>query len=265
MFLVAGAARFGASYCQARQFEPPQRERVPADDFTYWQFLSKIGKSNFANFTVALALFHGSANLTGPFLQLYLLKDLNYGYVDYVVLPVTSLVATLVLLPFWGRAVDRWGNMLVVRISVLMISFIPLVYIGPPRYWLIVSGWVVGGAAWSGLNLATFNYVMEVATPRRRVRCFSYMYATLGIGVAAFMFAGGPVAELLPKLYGYRMQSLFLLSVALRLAAAVVLVSFVREVANRPQAQAMELFYELPAVRPTVDFLRYIARPFTRS
>jgi MFS family permease len=265
MFLVAGVSRLGASYCQARQFEPPQRERVPAEDFTYWQFLRKLGESNFANFTVALAVFSGAANLTGPFLQVYLLDDLHYGYGDYAMLPVASLVATVLMLPFWGRVADRWGNMLVVRICVLVISFIPLVYLGTPRYWLFIFGWVVGGAAWSGLNLAAFNYVMDTATPRRRVRCFAYMYATRGIGVALFMFGGGPAAELLPPLFGYRMQSLFLLSVALRLAAAVVLVSFVREVAARPQAQAMELVYELPAVRPTMEFLRYLARPFTRN
>lgn len=265
MFLVAGVARFGASRCLARQFEPPPRERIPAEDFTYRQFLGKLGRSNFANFTVALAVFYGAANLTGPFLQIYVLRDLDYGYLSFVILPLASMTAKVATIRFWGRLADRWGNMLVIRVCTLIISFVPLVYLGTPRYWLFVVGWVLGGAAWAGMDIATFNYVMDAATPRRRVRCFAYLNATQGAGVALFMLAGGPVSEMLPPLFGYRMQSLFLLSIALRLAAAVVLVSFVREVAARPQAQALELFYELPAVRPTMEFLRYIARPFTRT
>ena len=267
-FAAAAVLRFGASLFVARQHEPPARgEKTPAEDFTFWQFLSKTGESNFANFTVLFALLNGGAYLTGPFFASYVMKDLGRDAFTYATFPICAIVSSMIFVRFWARVADRWGNLLVIRVTSVLLALIPLLYLGDARVriWPLYIGWVAGGAVWSGLNLASFNLVMETATPRRRVRCYAYMQATLGIVVAAFMLVWGVLADHLPVFFQYRLQTVFLCSVFMRMLPALGMIFLVKERKPRPEADALEVFYELPAVRPTAEFLRGLTRPFSRS
>ncbi|HOX07900.1 MAG TPA: MFS transporter [Planctomycetota bacterium] len=267
-FALAALLRFGASLFVARQHEPPARgEKTPAEDFSYWQFLSKTGESNFANFTVLFALLNGGAYLTGPFFTAYVMKDLGCDAFTYATFPICAIVSSMFFVRFWARAADRWGNLLVIRVTSVLLALIPLLYLGNGhvRLWPLYIGWVAGGAVWSGLNLASFNLVMETATPRRRVRCFAYMQATVGIVVAGFMLVWGSLADHLPVFFQHQLQTVFLCSVFLRMLPALGMIFLVRDRHPKPEAGALDLFYELPAVRPTADFLRGLVRPFSRS
>jgi hypothetical protein len=176
--------------------------------------------------------------------------------------------------------------MLVIRVTAVLLALIPLLYLtdghayswsldftwlfGRPvtlqfLSWPLFIGWIVGGAVWSGLNLASFNLVMETATPRRRVRCYSYMQATVGIVVAAFMFGWGAVVDYLPRFFQYQLQTIFLCSMFLRMLPALGMIFLVKERSSRPEAGALDLFFELPAVRPAAEFLRAVAKPFMRG
>ncbi len=284
IFALAGLLRLGASLCLGRQHEPPARgEKTPAEDFTYWQFLRKTPESNFARFTVLFALLNGGAFLTGPFFATYVMNDLHCGYLQYTLFQMCAIVTSMIFVRFWARVADRWGNMLVIRVTAVLLSLIPLLYVVDGRAhawsldvgwltgrgtvlefasWPLYLGWLGGGAVWSGLNLASFNFVMETATPRRRVRCYSYMQATVGVVVAAFMFGWGAIVEHLPVLFQYRLQTVFLCSMFLRMLPALGLIFLVKERVERPEAGALDLFFELPAVRPAAEFLRALAKPF---
>ncbi len=266
VFAIAGALRFGASVYVARQHEPPTRgEKTPAADFTYWQFLRRTGASNFATYTVLFALLNAGAYLTGPFFATYVLRDLHCDYFTYVMFPICAVCTSMIFVRFWARVADRWGNMLVIRIASVLLALIPLLYLGDGRLWPMYIGWLAGGAAWAGINLASFNLVTETATPRRRVRCYAYMKATVGIVVAAYMFGWGALADHLPRLFHHQLQTIFLCSVVLRLLPALGMIFLVKERVPRPTAGVRDLVAELPAVRPAADFLREWVRPFNRS
>jgi MFS family permease len=167
-----------------------------------------------------------------------------------VLLPTVSLFSRLCFIRFWGRVTDRWGNMLVLRVCAVGLTLFPLLYLGPPRFTLMVLVFAIGGIAWGGLDLACFNFVMEAVTPQRRARCFAYMEGTAGIAVALYAFAGGWLTEHLPPLCGYRAQSLFLLSVGLRLVPALGLILLIREVRkSRPEFSVAAAARDLPLVR----------------
>ena len=266
IFATASALRFGSSWFLSQQHEPPAHgEKTPAEDFTYWQFLRKTGESNFANFTVLFALLNGGAYLTGPFFATFVLRDLQCDYFTYVMFPICAIVTSMTFVHFWARVADRWGNMLVIRLTSMLLAFLPLLYLGNGRLWPMYIGWLLGGVAWSGLNLATFNLVTETATPRRRVRCYAYLQATIGIMVAIVMFVVGAVADHLPRLFHHQLQTVFLCSFVLRLLPALGMIFLVKERLPRPAVGMRALVAELPAVRPAVDFLRELVRPFNRN
>jgi MFS family permease len=294
IFAAAGVMRFLAASFASRQYEPKAEARVPARDFTYWQFLSRTGRSNFATFAVCLATLSAGSTLAGAFFPVYFLRDLKgvpvEGFVGdtcalvarllaaagigngefrlafdlstFAVLPFVGWAVRLLFARFWGRVADRWGNVWVMRICALLASLCPLCYLGEPRFTLMLLAWVIGGIGWGGMDLASLNYAMEAVTPPRRVRCISYLNATVGIATAAFAFAGGLLAEHLPPLCGYRMQSLFLLSGVLRFLPALALILLIREVRpNRPPFSVEAMLGELPGLRQAAEFLRAMARP----
>lgn len=266
VFAVAGVLRFGASLFIRRQHEPLARgEKTPAEDFTYWQFLRRTGKSNFATYTVLFALLNGGAYLTGPFFATYVLRDLHCSYLTYVMFSICAISSAMIFVRFWARVADRWGNLFVIRLASVLLAFIPLLYLGDGRLWPMYLGWIAGGAVWAGINLASFNLVTETATPRRRVRCYAYMQATIGMVVAAFMFGWGALADHLPLLFHHQLQTIFLCSVVLRLLPALGMIFMVKEREPRPIAGVRDLFAELPAVRSAAELLRELLRPFSKS
>ena len=90
---------------------------------------------------------------------------------------------------------------------------------------------------------------MEAVTPQRRARCLAYMEGTAGIAIALYAFAGGWLTEHLPPLCGYRAQSLFLLSVGLRLLPALGLIVLIREVRkSRPALSMAAVVKDLPVI-----------------
>ena len=266
VFGIAGVLRAGSSMLLGRQHEPAVHgARTSADDFTYWEFLLKTGTSNFATFTMLFALLSGAANLTGPFFATFIFRDLGYDYFTYVTFPMCAIVTSMIFVRFWARLADRWGNLFVIRIAALLLAFIPLLYLGDKRLGPLYGGWLMGGMVWSGINLATFNLVTELSSPRHRVRCYAYLQATVALVVAAFMFGWGMLVDHLPRIFHYQIQTVFLCSFVLRLLPALGLVFLVKEPVTRPAAGVRAVFAELPAVRPVAELLRELVRPFSRN
>jgi len=264
IFAFASASRLASAGFLARQHEPPPREKLPAKDFSYWQFLRKVRTSNFARFAIALAFLNAGAAIAAAFIPVYLLRTLGLDYGTYALLLTVSLLSSLLFVRFWGRIIDLYGSRLVLRLVALGVALVPLVYVGPASVPIFIVAYAIGGAMWSGLNLAAFNYVMEAATPKRRVRCFAYMNVTIGVLSATFLMGAGAVASRLPVLFAHPLQTLFLASALLRLAPAIVLGFTIRELSEKPRARAMDVLRELPGIRPTTGFLRHRHRPFRR-
>jgi MFS family permease len=264
VFIVAAACRVASGLFLRKQYEPQLTEPTPAHDFTYWQFLAKVRESNFTRFVVGFAFLNAAAFFAGAFSAVYVLRDLRYGYGTLAFLSIVSLASSLFFVRFWGRVSDRYGNRFVLRICALSIVPIPLIYATSTSIGALAAAHAIGGAVWSGFGLSGFNYVMEAATPKRRVRCFAYMNVTVGVLAAAAAIAGGEIAIRLPVVIQYRLQTLFLISAGLRIPPAILLAFGIRQLSEKPEVGALQLFYELPAVRPTVWLLRSLARPFRR-
>jgi MFS family permease len=265
LFALAGACRLASAGLLGRQFEPPIIERPSIRDFTYLQFLSKIGRSNFANFAVCLAVMHGGAFMTYAFFQVYLVRDLGYDYGTFALLPCCAVVSSMFFVRFWGRVAERWGNRAVLRLCTSALAVIPVLYLLPPALPLFIAAHLLGGACWGGVNLASFNYVMEAATPRRRMRCYAFMMATMLIVMGCCTLTGGLIAGYVPLLFTYRLQTMFLIAAVLRALPVLAFLFVIKELTNKPPADARQMFWELPMVRSTAGLSRYLAQTIRRN
>jgi MFS family permease len=268
LYVVAAVIRFFSGLALWAQYEPPLNFMPTPRDFTYVEFLSKAPTSNFARFTIFVALVHGTTAIAGPFFNVYFLKELHIPHATFAMIVNGNLIGTLLFLPFWGKVGDRHGNWFVTRVTAFGIAALPLPYLfltSPTWLWILNFA---AGALWCGFGLATFNYLLEAVTPQRRVRCAAYMAATVGFAVFIFGLFGGWLATVLPPLLfwpsGY--QTLFAVSALLRFAAVGVIVGFdlIREIRNVKPVDPSEVLAEFPGVRLTLDFARNAYRLFRR-
>lgn len=195
---------------------------------------------NFLKFLLYLGLWMFAINLSAPFFNLYMMKDLalDLGTVTLY----TSLVAgaNLVMLVFWGRLADRIGNRPLLLLVGIVIAVTPLfwLFVGSDSVsvwvWLPLIHLVCGGFG-AAIDLCITNIQMSVAPANRPSQYYAIAAAVAGTCGGLGSAAGGFIAglDIIAGLTG-----LFALSAILRLLALLPLV-FVQEPRSQSVVQLM--------------------------
>ena len=203
IFTLAAAARYVSGYFISRMDEPPHR-KDPASDFTFFMFLRRFRESNFLKFVVFSGCFTFGTYISAPFFAVFMLRDLQLGYLTYMMLQVCSSVAGLIAQPLWGRHGDLVGNVRVLRLSSFLAALVPLFWLFSqhPAYLMLVQ--MFAGFAWSGLTLSSGNFIYDAVTPQKRVRCIAYFNVINGVALFLGSSVGGYLASRLPPVLGTR-------------------------------------------------------------
>jgi MFS family permease len=251
IFLAAGAARFiSASYIAG--MIDLDRRRAPGGDFTLLMFLARFRESNFVKFVAFVATLTFAAYLASPFFAVFMLRDLGFSYLTYMVLQVISTVTGLIALPLWGRHADVVGNVRVLRLSGFCVTLVPLFWLISHNVFYLAMVQVLAGFAWGGVTLSSANFIYDAVTPSKRVRCISYFNLLNGIALFLGASAGGLLASTLPPLRGYPLLTLFALSSLCRLVLYFLLFNRFSEVRPSKAVSLQELFFSVVGIRPLV-------------
>lgn len=245
---AAALSRMVSRYWLSRLKEGTWQE--PAESqFSFWQFIRQVRTSNFAQFSLCLGLFNFATHLAAPYMAVYMLQELRFGYFTYAVVVLTGSTAAFLSATRWGAAGDRFGNMLVARSTMVAISILPLLWpLSRAPLWFFLM-FLIGGSLWGGLDLAMVNFVYDASSPRKRTRCLAYFNVINGCGVSLGALAGGWLIGWLPPLYSSSIVSVFYCSAVLRFLAAVVFIRAVREVRPVRQVGLREVMYDLVGQR----------------
>jgi MFS family permease len=193
-------------------------------------FLPAILKDyNFLIFLGYVILWTFAVNLSAPFFNIYLLKDLNLDVSLVTIYNSLSAGANLLLLLFWGKLADRWGNRPLLILVGVLVAITPMLWLVTGSY--PVALWVclpllhlLGGTTMGAIELCTKNIQMEIAPIKQPSTYFAIAAAVAGLAGACGTTAGGFLAEV----PGMSLGGLFALSAGLRLIAILPLV-LVRE------------------------------------
>lgn len=255
VFLIAAAARLLSASCIARMKDVPQK-RDPASDFTFFMFIARFRESNFVKFVMFMATLSFAAYLGAPFFAVFMLRDLQFGYLDYMALQVVSTVSGLIALPLWGKHADLVGNVRVLRLSGFLVSLIPVFWIVSQNIFYLAFVQMFGGFAWSGVMLCGTNFIYDAVSPQKRVRCIGYFHVINGAALFLGASLGGFLASRVPPLQGYPLLTLFLLSGMARLFFYFTLFDRFREVRPSRDVSIQELFFSVVGIRPLIGISR---------
>lgn len=239
LFSLAAIGRFFSVSYIKKQHEP-KFEFNKKSYFSFFQFVKKMHSNNFGKYVIFVSLISFGVALCSPFFAVYMLKDLQFSYVFFTIITMTSIVATLIFLPFWGRLSDKYGNVIVFRLCAVFISFVPV-------FWLLSSFLnltqttllilliiieIISGFVWAGFNLSTSNFVYDAVSRQKLALCITYFSFINSIGSLIGAIIGGVLSSSQSfSLFGLSpILSLFLLSGIFRLAPSLFIGIKLKEV-----------------------------------
>ena len=203
LFIAAGCGRGMSSYYLWRMHDPePEPQSCGPRNLSrsFAQLRESLRDRTFRHYSLFVAGMQGMVAISAPFFAVYMLRDLQFTYLEYSLNSIASVATQFVCLSFWGRFSDRFGNRLVMLITSSMIPTLPLMWLVSPNFYYLLGVQVVSGIAWSGFSLSTANYLYDIRPHKTDFAVYAAAQSCLSAG-AVFMgaLAGGFIASAAPN------------------------------------------------------------------
>ena len=236
LFLIAAIGRYISAFLLSRHYEPNSKIEKESY-FGFVQFIKNAPKNNFGKFVIYVGLINLATNFAGPFFAVYMLKDLHYSYLWFILVNLSGTLFTIIAMPFWGKIGDTYGNRRLLQIGGVIITFSPILWIvsGNPIY-LIFSGQLLSGIGWAAFNLGASNFIYDAVTPQRRAICVAYFTLINGLGIFIGASLGGIFAQFVQIGSINTLLIIFLLSGLMRGIISLIFLPKIKEVRKDHQS-----------------------------
>ncbi len=233
----------------------PIKQKESRVTFGLADFRQVIGSARFGHFMVYSALFYFAVNLSSPFLAAFMLQDLQFSYLIFMVMICSSEIAKLCIYRFWGRYADAAGHLKVVKIASFIIPAGPLLWMVSHNIYYLIVVQILSGLAWAGFELCSPNFVYSAMPANNRIKFIACYRALNGMGIALGALVGGYLATHLPPLFGHTLLALFLVSGLARLLVVFRLLPSIVDVARKRTGESPWAYKVTPTPvhRPALD------------
>ena len=262
IFFIAGICRIISGFFVSKMTEVPFTIKEE-DRFSYFDFISRLPESNYAKFTMYLALMNFTVVFAGPFFAVYMLKELHFSYFTYNMVILSAALSTLLSLAFWGLYADKIGSIKIIKICSIFISVLPALWLlsSNPIYLCVIN--FLGGYVWAGFSLAAGNFTLHAVRESKRVRAISYNSLTVGIFVFIGGITGGLLLPYMPHVKGSQILAIITLSAILRLFVYLLFSKSFSEVQEKVEPmEDRDFIMSVLWVKPVVDSVNSFANEY---
>ncbi len=186
--------------------------------------------ANFIRFLIYFGVWMFAVNLSAPFFNLYMLDNLAIDVSLVTLYNSLTAGANLLMLIFWGKLADRFGNRFLLLTVGVLVALTPIFWLGTGSDAISLWLWlpllhILAGGTWAAIDLCNNNIQLGIAPQKNQATYFAIAAAIAGVSGALGTTAGGFLAQYTN--YG-GLLGLFLLSTIVRLLALFPLI-FVHE------------------------------------
>ncbi|MFA5931582.1 MAG: MFS transporter [archaeon] len=164
------------------KIEDPQIVLDTTDKTNFFTFVNKLREGNFGYFVLFGTLLTFALAMIGPFFSVYLLNDLGLknDYFLYTIIISSSAIASLISMPYWGKVLDKFGTIKLLKVTGIFAVFFPLtiIFVRDP-YWLIFTE-LLSGVIFSGFNLGLANFIYESFKAEKIIKYASFQAVLFG-------------------------------------------------------------------------------------
>ncbi len=209
---------------------------------------------NFSTFTTHMAVLNFSIYIASPFFIVYMLEIMKIGYEWYAASVAATVLTTMLFQPYWGKLADRFGDRTIMGATNILIVFYPFffLFVRNPIDIILIS--IFSGFAWSGFDLTSFNYLLDVTPPDKRVQYIGNYKLFTNMGWFLAPLIGGLIVQYtsFTFLIWSGLQILFILSFALRFLSTIYFFPKLKEVrlAATKVLPVENIFWKVVAVYP---------------
>src|SRR3989338_1260643 len=201
IFGIAFLFRAISSFLFLKKYEPEIKYEKKYY-FSFFQFIKAMAKNNFGRFVLYVSLIQFATAISSPFLAVYMLNYLKFDYITFTIITISSSLASILFMTFWGRFADKYGNIKLIKIMGFIIPIIPILWLVSPLfsgrfnfvfYLLIIEAF--SGIVWAGFNLSSANFVYDAVTRQRMGLCVAYFNILNGLGIFFGAIIGGFISS----------------------------------------------------------------------
>lgn len=237
-------ARIVSIWHLARMHDPPGQVaalRVPP----VGQLWQKLRRSPFVRFSLFFSAMQFGVAIASPFFVVYMLRDLGFSYRLFMGISAAAVLVQFLTLNHWGVVSDALGNRRILRITGILLPFLPIFWLfsAHPLYLVLIQA--VSGTIWAGYSLSAGNFVYDLIPADRRATLMALH--GVGGGLALFLGAvtGGWLVTAFPERIGMAglewtpsspLLGLFLVSGLVRLCIAGLLLPRLLDAPGSPPA-----------------------------
>jgi MFS family permease len=238
--LALAASALSVSFFSRIPEEPRPRPPQGAPASLPWH-ATILGDANFLIFGGTVFLWNISLYAAAPFFNVYLVKNLGASEAWVGGLAAVASAFGLVGQTMFGRLLDARGSRWLMAVCGLFIPLLPWAWYVIDAPWQIIFINMVGGVAWAGYILGSFNFLLIVSPPEQRRYYVASYHTLVFLSTAAGPLIGGVIAQ------SHSIKALFVISGAGRLLAHVLFLRFVHE---RRMDTTLAMVAEMEAIPP---------------
>lgn len=271
IFTVAAVARLVSAYHLSLMHEPPVTAPAARPSLA----VGRLRDSHAWRFTLYMACMQGAVAVAAPFFAVYMLRDLQFNYLQFMANSATAVLVQFLTLNTWGRISDIFGNRLILVTTGTLIPLLPALWLVTENFWYLLSVQVLSGLCWAGFSLSAGNFLYELVPSERRA---AYM-ARHSVLISISVFAGGMLGALLSRVLPQQLSfagwswnlsstllAVFLISALLRALVAVVFLPRLEEVkVPRRQMSPRQLVFRVTRFNAFSGLLYEVVAMFRRT
>jgi MFS family permease len=275
VFGIAALARLVSVYHLLCMHEPEKQGTLLPGFQLSRQWLQTLRHSHALRFSLYLVCMQAAVGVSAPFFAVYMLRDLQYNYIQFMANTGTAVLVQFLMLNTWGRISDVFGNRLILVTTGSMIPFLPLLWLVSGNFWYLIGVQVISGFAWAGFSLSAGNFLYDLIPGARRATAMAFHNVFVAIGV----FLGGMLGALLSRVapvewdvagLAFTLPSVLLLvfaaSASLRILVAVLFLPRLREVRQvRRTMTARQLVFRVTRFNAFSGLLYDVVTMFRRG
>ena len=264
LFATAVISRLISSYYLSKMDNPPYHVD-DKDDFSILEFFADFRHSSFVRFVIYTGLMHFSVMLAGPFFSVYMLRDLHFSYLQFMLVSAAAVMVQYFTLHNWGKFGDRFGNRKVLVITGFTLPLVPELWLFSDNFYFILVIQMLAGLTWAGFSLSMGNFLFDAIPPPKRAKCVAIFNILNATGIFFGATIGGWLTRYLPGSISIldtkismisNLQWLFLISGVLRLCVSAIFLPAIREMREVEPITFRELIFRVSTIRP-ISGLRF--------
>jgi MFS family permease len=191
IFLIAFLGRAISVYHLTFLYEPEATLRVPAPRIREW--ITDLRASGALTFSTYFICMNLAVAIASPLFAVYMLRDLEFSYLQFSLNTGTSVIVQFLTLNTWGRIADVFGNRLILIVTSMAIPVMPALWFVSDNFWYLLVLQALSGLSWGGFSLSAGNLLFELLPRTQRIAYLAFH----NIAAATAVFLGAMLGALL--------------------------------------------------------------------